>query len=376
MALRNLFIFVLLIVSACNREPEPETASAQLRLDLDEVLGSEGGESFLRADEPREFDFPRDHGGHPAYRNEWWYLTGNLATESGRRFGYQVTFFRAALRPPMENENSTSDWQSDNLWMAHAALTDVESGRHVALERFSRENPGLAGVQTAPFRVWLENWSLSSSQQDSSFPWQLELNDPSYSLHLTLTPEKDLVLQGDEGLSQKSPIPGNASYYYSFTRLNSAGELTLGGDNFRLTGDSWLDREWSTSALAPEQSGWDWFSLQFDDGRELMYYRLLDVEGEPLPTSRGNWTDRFAEQTLIRPRDIRLEAERLWQGPDGNSYVTQWQLHYRDRSWRIEAVLEKQFMQLSLPYWEGAVEVRDMESGESVGHGYLEMVRE
>ena len=373
--MRIILCLVLLSLVACEREETATSELQPLRLDLNQVLGGSSDGAFLRADQPRVFEFPRDHGNHPDYRNEWWYLTGNLSTAEGRRFAYQVTFFRAALRAARSSPSLGSDWDSDNLWMAHVALSDIAVARHIAVERFSRENPGLAGAQIAPLRVWLENWSLSSEQEDSAFPWRLEINDPAFSLRLSLSSEKPPVLQGDEGLSQKSPDPGNASYYYSYTRLQSSGELTLADDTFQLSGSSWLDREWSTSALTPEQSGWDWFSLQFNDNQELMYYRLLDTQGEALPESLGSWINRSGNKSTIRPEDIQLESVRQWRAPDGNTYTTQWILYYQNSAWRVEAVFDEQLMSVSLPYWEGAVTILDLATGEPVGQGFLEMVR-
>jgi len=257
--------------------------------------------------------------------------------------------------------------------MAHVALTHVDNNEHVALERFSRENPGLAGAQLSPFKVWLENWSLQSETND--YPWYLNIEDDAFSLSLTLNSLKDPVLQGDNGLSQKSPEAGNASYYYSLTRIESAGEILLNGENYRVTGQSWLDREWSTSALAENQSGWDWFSLQFDDGQELMYYQLRDNEGTAHANSDGNWTDQNAQQTRIRPQDIILIETKNWLSPSGISYTTEWTIRYADQQWIIHALVEDQFMQLSVPYWEGAVEILDAQNGRYLGQGYLEMVR-
>jgi predicted secreted hydrolase len=363
---------LLLTLAACNREPatEPEPG-----FDLATVLGGDNTEGYLRADAPRAFAFPQDHGPHSGFRNEWWYFTGNLDTEEGRRFGYQVTFFNASLpqrdeQPP--DSAAASSWQSPRLWMAHVALTDVEGGEHYPRERFSRENPGLAGATLEPFRVWLEDWELSSN---NTVEWQLNIRDETFTLNLSLSASKTPVLQGVDGLSQKSPEPGNASYYYSLTRIATTGSVQVGDETFEVTGSSWLDREWSTSALAADQSGWDWFSLQFDDGQELMYYQLRTDSGAAHPNSQGNWTDAAAQQTLIAPQDIVLAELDTWTSPTGVVYTTAWSLQYGGNTWRIEAVLDDQWMNLSIPYWEGAVDIV-MENGERVGRGYLEMVRE
>ncbi|MBN4053687.1 hypothetical protein JYT97_02260 [Haliea sp. AH-315-K21] len=369
-----LLTFVAL--TACSPDPQSQNNAATFNLDLKTLLGGNNPDGFLRAEAPRTFAFPEDHGIHPGFRNEWWYLTGNLETADGEHFGYQATFFNTSLAG--DNQTSATGWQSPRIWMAHVALTDVANNEHIALERFSRENPGLAGAQLSPFKVWLENWSLQADSSDSDtndFPWYLNIEDDAFSLALTLNPLKDPVLQGDNGLSQKSPEVGNASYYYSLTRIASEGEIILNGERYDVTGQSWLDREWSTSALAENQSGWDWFSLQFNDGQELMYYQLRDNEGFAHPSSDGNWTDLNAQQTRISSEDITLIENESWLSPSGISYTTEWTMQYAGQQWIIHALVDDQFMNLSVPYWEGAVEILDVENNEYLGQGYLEMVR-
>lgn len=391
-------LLLLTALAGCSNEPAGEPA---VPLDLNSVLGGDNIEGYLRADAPRAFSFPQDHGPHIGFRNEWWYFTGNLETPEGRRFGYQVTFFNAALpasaeasagralteasagrafteapagqapaEPPVR-QASASAWHSERLWMAHVALTDAAGGEHYALERFSRENPGLAGATLEPFHVWLEDWQVTG---DGAGQWQIHVADAAFTLNLELSSSKAPVLQGVDGLSQKSPEPGNASYYYSMTRIATRGSILLDGQSFTVSGDSWLDREWSTSALGADQSGWDWFSLQFDDGQELMYYQLRTNGGAAHPNSSGNWTDAAAQQTLINPADIVLEELDTWTSPSGVTYTTAWNLRYAEKIWRVEAIVDDQLMALSIPYWEGAVDVLD-EGGERLGRGYLEMVR-
>lgn len=365
-------LFFILCLSACAPAPEP-VRQTDFSLDVGTALGGENTQGFLQADAPRSFSFPADHTLHPGFRNEWWYFTGNLFTEDGRHFGYQVTFFSTALSAA---DLTATGWESPRIWMAHVAITDTAAQEHLALERFARENPGLAGAEAEPFRVWLENWSLASGPSaQGGFPWYLSIRDEAFELSLQLEPLKAPVLQGDQGLSQKSPEPGNASYYYSISRLASRGTLVLAGQTFELSGSSWLDREWSTSALADDQSGWDWFSLQFDEGQELMYYQLRDKAGNAHPNSDGNWTSVDAQQTRIAQDEIVLEELRTWTAPNGVNYATEWLLTYRDQRWLIRALVEDQFMNLSVPYWEGAVEILDPDSEENLGYGYLEMVR-
>ena len=367
-------IILLCAITGCGEAPREAAAEGGGRLDPALILGEMDSEGFERAFEPREFRFPEDHGPHPGFRNEWWYLTGNVETAEGRRFGYQVTFFRNALAPPEEPPpGPLSAWRGNDVWMAHAALTDAGGERHYALERFSRENPGLAGARAEPFEVWLETWRLFSPTGGG--PWQLDVETEDFSLALALDPLKQPVLQGENGLSRKSAEPGNASYYYSLTRLATQGEVVLAGRAYAVEGLSWLDREWSTSALAPDQSGWDWFSLQFDDGSELMYYQLRDRRGDAHPFSRGNRTTPAGAQRAMQPGEVALMPLQSWTSPYGVDYTTAWRLQHGGDEWLIRALLEQQLMDLSVRYWEGAVEVLDADSGVRVGRGYLERVR-
>jgi predicted secreted hydrolase len=374
-------LLLIMLMQGCS--PPADIAPDAGGLQLSKVLGGDDTAGFLRAADPRSFSFPEDHGLHPGFRNEWWYFTGNLETAEGRRFGYQLTFFTAAVAPhaepsftaaaPVTEAPPASAWRSERLWMAHLALTDVEAGVHYAVERFSRENPALAGAQAEPLRVWLEDWQLTQVDVDGS--WRLQAADGELALDLLLVAQKAPVLQGENGLSRKSPEPGNASYYYSLTRLQTRGTVRTAGGEFSVSGSSWLDREWSTSALAADQSGWDWFSLQFNNGQELMYYQLRDAAGKVHPNSQGNWTDVDANQTLITPDRIALTELDHWTSPTGIRYTTAWSMALDGNAWQIRAVLPGQWMNLTIPYWEGAVDILDDE-GSRVGSGYLEMVRQ
>jgi predicted secreted hydrolase len=367
---------MLLAVAALSGCDGPRPAPA--RLDIGQLLGAAPSEGFARADRLRAFDFPQDHGAHPAFRNEWWYLTGNLEDPDGRRFGYQVTFFRNALQPPGP-PGGDSAWRSRSLWMAHAALTDAQGRVHRAHERFSRGEPGLAGATAQPFAVWLENWRLSGLAAGGAhaFPWRLSLPTADFSLQLSLRADAEPVLQGERGWSRKSARPGNASYYYSFPRLQSSGELALAGQRYRVAGLSWFDREWSTSALDQGQTGWDWFSLQLRDGSALMYYQLRRGDREVDPFSRGSRVSPAGVVSAIGPDDIELRPLAHWRGPDGVDYPVEWALALRPDGprWLVRAVLPQQFMDLSVRYWEGAVDVLDAASGRPLGRGYLEMTR-
>ncbi|HXU46332.1 MAG TPA: carotenoid 1,2-hydratase, partial [Thermoanaerobaculia bacterium] len=265
-------------------EPEPSEKAERTRLGLSAVLGGSSA-GFARALAPRAFRFPEDHGPHPEFRTEWWYATGNLATPAGRRFGFQLTFFRNALAP--ETPDRPSRWAARDVYMAHFALTDAEGGRFLAFERFRRGALGLAGARALPFRVALDDWSIASLAPGSTWPARLRAQEGGAAIDIQLDQGKPPVLEGDRGLSQKSAAPGQASYYYSLPRMPARGDIRLGGESFAVSGLAWLDREWSTSALAADQVGWDWLALQLDDGRELMLYRLRRRDGSADPASRA-----------------------------------------------------------------------------------------
>lgn len=357
------------LLSACSESGEMVTSRQPTAADM---LASDNVSGYLRADKARQFSFPEDHGPHPGFRNEWWYLTGNLESEEGERFGYQVTFFSSQLRPQNDCADNSA-WCTDRVWMGHAAISEVTGKQHHKAEIFSRENPGLAGASQSPFRVWIQDWQLFSATD--SFPWELEIIEEDFAISLLLTPQKRPVLQGESGLSQKSSEPGNASYYYSMTRLDTAGQVHVDGKQHVIDGTSWLDREWSTSALGKDQSGWDWFSLQFNDGSELMYYQLRDLEGNAHPYSSGNLTTLIGGQIPVSRNEITLQETASWQAPDGTVYTTGWRMGYQDKSWLINAVFDEQLMDVTFQYWEGAVDIMEESTGSIIGHGYLEMVR-
>jgi predicted secreted hydrolase len=365
--MRLLWLLVLaLVLPACQQ------GDRQSDFNLGNALGGKAAEGFARAMAPRRFVFPRDHHAHPAYRNEWWYLTGNLQDEAGRRYGYQVTLFRIALSP--RPAQSDSRWATHQVWMAHVALTDVDADRYLHAQRLARGAMGLAGQDDAPFRVWLEDWQIVG-QFNGRFPWHVQVKAQAFALDLKLAPEKPAVLQGDKGLSRKSGEPGNASYYYSFTRLKTRGTIRSKDDRHQVHGLSWLDREWSTSALADNQVGWDWFSLQLNDGNDLMFYRLRDKDGTTDPYSAGSWVNPQGTKQALMSDDVELTPLRFWHSADGRDYPVAWELRVASlqKRFHVEALVDDQEMKPGIVYWEGAVRVRDGEDKKTLGYGYLEM---
>jgi predicted secreted hydrolase len=361
---RGLLLLPLLLLAACESQEPPQARSVSVA----QVMGAPPDPGFARALAPRPFVFPGDHAAHPDYATEWWYLTGNLHTDSGRRFGYQFTLFRVGLRPGQAARDS--DWRSNQLYMGHIAISDIGAGKHQSAERFARAAAGLAGSRVAPFAVWLGPWSMRGG--DDLFPLQVSAQDQHIGLSLQLLAgDKPPVPQGDDGLSRKSAAPGNASYYYSLTRLPTSGELRVGDRVYRVQGESWLDREWSSSALDRNQVGWDWFALQLDDGRELMYYHLRDRQGRTDPFSRGSLVDRDGSVHALLSDQVKLTPLRYWQDEKGARYPVGWRLQVPGQGLDlgVQAALDDQLMAHSVRYWEGAVEV----SGAQSGKGYLEL---
>lgn len=373
---RALVLLVLVAVAvalAWRFWPAPSQAPAQPALSVMGVLADEADlHRFPTVDGPREFEFPADHGPHPQYRHEWWYLTGNLTTPEGRHFGYQVTFFRFNLGAMPARESA---WATNQVYMAHFAVTDTVGGRFHHFERFSRAALGLAGAQTEPLRVWLDDWQLQGGE--GLLPMQVQLAEGGVSLSLRLQSRKSIVLQGDRGYSRKGPQQGNASHYYSLTRLETVGELTLAGQRFAVSGESWLDREWGSSALGRGQVGWDWFSLQLDDQRELMFFHLRREDGSIDPLSHGVWVEPDGTTRKLTRRDVQAEPLAYWESPAGGArYPLQWRVRVPAQA--LDLVLTPQLHDQELRgtfrYWEGAVSVRGSREGLPVaGRGYMEL---
>ena len=361
-----------LAVLGCADDPGGTPA----RLSLTETLGGADTAGFARATEARPFTFPSDHGPHPEFRNEWWYVTGNLADAGGRRVGFQLTLFRSALSA---TEPATpSAWATNQAWMGHFAVTDEEGGRFHAFQRFARGAVGLAGAGADPFRVWVEDWSLESVDAGATWPVRVRAADGDVALDLTLERGKPAVLQGDGGLSQKGPEAGNASYYYSLTRMPSRGRVVLGADTLQVTGASWLDREWSTSALPEGVVGWDWFALQLANGWDLMVYALRRADGTAHDLSDGVLVDPSGSRLrLVYGADITVAPTETWTSPlDGSVYPSGWRVTLPGRGWVLDVtpVLRDQELDLAFRYWEGAVEVSGTDgSGALEGLGYVEL---
>lgn len=351
----------------------PAPAPSGARFDVAQALGGDADPKFARAETPRRFQFPQDYGPHPEFRNEWWYFTGNLLSADGRRFGYELSLFRIALSP--EAQARSSDWATNQAYMGHFAVTDVNGKAFHYFERFARGAAGLAGARAQPFAVWLEDWRVSA-ETDKPETWRITTRVDDVAIDLRVTPAKPIVPQGDRGLSRKSAEPGNASYYYSIPRLATQGTITIGGKATRVRGTSWLDREWSTSALGPDQVGWDWFALQLDDGHELMFYQLRRRDGGADPFSAGVWIDAAGRANRLTAQDVTVEVLDRWSSPRGGTYPARWRLTVPAArlSLEVRPVLADQELDVSVRYWEGAVDASGTRADRKLaGVGYVEL---
>ncbi len=302
------------------------------------------------------FSFPRDHGPHPDYRIEWWYLTANLEDAEGTAYGLQWTLFRSALRPQSE-----PGWNDPQLWMGHAAVTTPDD--HFVAERLARGGIGQAGVRAEPFEAWIDDWALSGHFDDL----QMNASGPDFAYDMALTATGPLVFHGDNGYSVKSAA-GQASYYYSQPHYLIEGTLQLPDGDVAVTGQAWLDREWSSQPLSEDQSGWDWFSLSFDTGEKLMGFQLRQTDGSAFTS--GTWIAADGVATALSDGDFvpTALASSLVEGRD---IPTEWHiaLPARGVDITVSAINPNAWMKTSVPYWEGPVRF----GGTHSGRGYLEM---
>lgn len=303
------------------------------------------------------FSFPADHGAHPDYRIEWWYLTANLTGPDGTAYGLQWTLFRSALAP-----GEAEGWQSPQIWFAHAAVTTPD--RHFATERFARGGIGQAGVTASPFRAWIDEWAMAGPDLDAL---TLTAQGPEFGYDMALQAQGPLVFHGKDGFSEKS-AEGQASYYYSQPFYRIEGTLRLPTGDVPVSGSAWLDREWSSQPLSDRQSGWDWFSLSLEDGAKLMGFQLRQTDGTVYSSS--TWVGADGSTTAFE--DGAFKATPLnTHAVAGRDIPTTWQVELPERGIdvTVEAINPDAWMGLSIPYWEGPVAVR----GSHAGIGYLEM---
>ena len=320
-----------------------------------------------------EFSFPRDHGNHPGYRLEWWYWTGHLTSDKGRRFGFELTFFRLGIR---RDSCSVSNWAIGDLYPAHFALTDIDKGQFFHAQKLSRTGPG-TGSSAGTLNIWNQQWR--AVLEDGGI--RLQASSKGASLDLQLKSLKDPVIHGQDGVSQKGSQPGQASHYYSLTRLLVLGRLRLDGHSHDVQGQAWMDHEFGTNQISDEQIGWDWFSLQLDNQFEVMLYRLRTREGSPDPNSAGTVVSPEGSTSPLEGSQFQLKPTRHWTSRQtGIQYPVGWQVSIPeyDAVLRVIPLVENQELDTrsstGIVYWEGAVEVRGRWKGREVtGLGYLEL---
>jgi predicted secreted hydrolase len=321
------------------------------------------------------YEFPRDHESHSDFKTEWWYFTGNLNAADGRQFGYQLTFFRQGVIPLDSDIIPLSRFVTSSVKFAHFAVSDLSGSAFRFFQRLSRGAYGEAGFGRRPRLAWIEDWSCAL-EEDGTFMIKASADD--LSLELAVKPAKPLVIHGRDGISQKAEGEGRASHYYSFTRLTSEGVLRMGNEEIPVSGLSWFDHEWASNQLAANQAGWDWFSLQFDDGSDLMLFQIRIKGGGRDPNSAGTFVDAQGVATPLAETEFTLEPVERWSSPkSGARYPVTWRITIPRLQMRLEvkAALEDQELRLKpIMYWEGSIRAHGTAGEKNIkGSGYLEM---
>jgi predicted secreted hydrolase len=317
-----------------------------------------------------QYQFPRDHHAHTDFKTEWWYFTGNLFDQNGRRFGYELTFFRQGIIPPSERKKVQSRFVVNDLKFAHFTITDGNGRRFRFDEKASRGAFGDAGFDRGDELAWIDNWSL---KLNATGEFDLSAVTSDAALNLELAARKQPVIHGENGISAKAEGEGHTSHYYSITRLTSNGKLRLSGKTFIVSGTSWFDHEWATNQLAPHQLGWNWLCLQFSDETELMLYQMRRDDGSADPASSGTFVAADGSSSHLRSSDFSMTSTASWKSAKtGANYPVEWRVQVPSRfiDVTVQPILDDQELAfVPLTYWEGAIDV----SGTKPGLGYLEL---
>jgi predicted secreted hydrolase len=370
------------------------------------------GGGFAQVLGPRGFEFPRDHGSHPEYRQEWWYVTGNLDSTGGERFGFQLTFFRFALAPEGAVHSAAtvassavqgaqapqvargvpevqvtqgaqpvlpgvgSAWRTGQIYMAHFAITDAAHKQFRFMQKLSRGAVGLAGARNPPLQVWIDDWSLRTVDPEGAH-WTLRAAESGYELVLDAQVLQPPVLNGEQGFSRKSNDPGSASYYYSIPRVAVRGRVVRDGKPLEVQGLAWVDREWGSGSLSSAEQGWDWFALQLQDGTALMFYSMRNHDGSRDPNSAGTWISAAGQSQRLSRDQVQIDVLDYWKNPRGDRYPSHWRVRVPTEGIDVDVrpVLANQELITSTRYWEGAVDVTGASAGQkTAGRGYVELV--
>ena len=373
-----VFLLVLIIAATAFFFFRPSQAADTTNASLESLLVDDGqvSDAFSRALIPDQVEFPRDLGPHEDFQTEWWYYTGVLESDNGNQFGFQFTIFRRALMPPQQLPlpDNPSAWRSGQVYLAHFTISDIARDEFYFAERFSREAAGLAGAQADPYHIWLEDWNI---EQVGPQQVRLQAQTDAVALDLILKETLPPVLHGDGGLSRKGPEPGNASYYYSIIGQEAAGTITVNDEIIDVAGLSWKDHEYSTSALSSGSVGWDWFSLQFDDGSGLMLFQIRRDDGTLQPASSGSYIRPDGSVQHLNLEQWQLEVLDYWTSPSsGAKYPAGWRLQIPELDLAIEGrpLMANQELNVSSIYWEGAAAFDGTHGSEPIkAQGYVEM---
>lgn len=322
------------------------------------------------------FVFPRDHGNHADYLIEWWYFTGHLKSSEGDIFGYELTFFRRGIENK-HTKGNPSKWVVRDIYLAHFAITDVSDKNFYYDEKISREALGKAGSESGQMRVWIDDWSAMQAGEQM----KLRAGKDLFQIDLILTPAKPPVIHGEGGISKKGEERGAASHYYSFTRLLTEGRLISEGKEKTVSGLSWMDHEFGSSVLGEGQAGWDWFSIQLDDGSEYMFYQIREKDGAKAPTSSGTMVFPDGKQQHLKTTDFKLRPLEYWQSKkSGATYPVAWEISVPSEQLvlKSEPLLRAQELitdkSTRVTYWEGLSEFKGEKKGAAIsGKGYIEL---
>lgn len=359
--MKRAFLAVVLAAALAARASAVQDAAARAPL------------GFADAARPWHFVFPRDHGAHDDFQSEWWYYTGRLRARDGRRFGFELTFFRVGLRPGAHTPApGQSRWRGAELYPAHLALTDESGRRFTYVERFARAALGAGSAASGRLDVHAGDWSLTGPA-----PFRLRAAADGIGLALDLTAEKPPAVHGRDGISRKAACATCASHYYSLTRLRARGTVRSAGVPIAVEGLAWMDHEFGSAELQGDQAGWDWFSIQLDDRTDLMLYRLRRKDGSLTPESSGSLVAPDGRVTALARDAVTVSATGTWTSPHtGARYPAGWRVRAAGRDLVLVPLLADQ--ELADPaggvsYWEGAVDVRDAATGRALGAGYVEL---
>lgn len=330
---------------------------------------------FATVDASRRLIFPKDFGAHEDFRTEWWYYTGNLQTPEGRHFGFELTIFRVSLLPPAVELPADSQWYSHSIYFAHFAISDVAGEHFYAFERYSRPGPGLAGAESDPYRIWLEDWNIT---EGAPGVYNLQAEQEEVELELTLTDQMGIVLHGVKGYTRGGENSTNSAYYYSQPRLRADGTVQLGGVKYTVSGLAWHDHEFSSGKLDQNQIGWDWFSLQFEEGPALMLFQLREREGAISTSSSGTFIAGEGSSQPVENNDFEIAVLDQWHSPHTQGvYPAAWEIRLKEPNCLLEVhpwLADQEVNFPTVTYWEGAIYFDGVCSGVPVhGDGYVEL---